>query len=66
MLSRSDLKFKDLRVTTEEQKTFKQSAIKTWNALFASIKEITTATQFNESLKSFLTKERNKPFSFLK
>ena len=46
-------------VTTEQQKTFQQSAIKTWNKLPASIKEITTMTQFKKTLKSFLINDRN-------
>ena len=62
--SRAD--FQVERVSKEEQKTFQKSAIKTWNILPASIKEINTMTQFNKTLKSFLTKERNNPFSFLK
>ena len=59
--SRAD--FQVEMVTTEQQKTFQQSAIKIWNILPASIKEINTMTQFKKTLKSFLTKERNNPFS---
>ena len=59
--SRAD--FQVERVTTEGRKTFQQSAIKTWNLLPASIKEINTMTQFKKRLKSFLTNERNNPFT---
>ena len=59
--SRAD--FQVEMVATEQQKTFQQSAIKIWNILPASIKEINTMTQFKKTLKSFLTKERNNPFS---
>ena len=62
--SRAD--FQVERVTTEEQKTFQQSSIKTWNKLPASIKEINTMTKFKKTLKSFLTKERSNPFSLFK
>ena len=62
--SRAD--FQVERVRTEEQKTFQQSAIRIWNKLPASIKEINTMTQFKKTLKSFLTKERNNPFSLFK
>ena len=62
--SRAD--FQVERVTTEERKTFHQSAIKTWNRLPASIKEINTMTLFKKTLKSFLTKERYNPFSLFK
>ena len=62
--SRAD--FQVEMVTTEQQKTFQQLAIKIWNILPASIKEINTMTQFKKTLKSFLTKERNNPFSRIK
>ena len=63
-ISRADFQVK--RVTTEERKTFQQSAIKTWNLPPASIKEINTMTQFKNTLKYFLTKEKNNPFFLFK